>query len=112
ITGHSFHGKTWFALQLAWGMARGEAPWPGFAVDRPVPVLYHVPEMHEAWVRQYLDVIGVGESENFLLRPMETGVWPLDSARMLRASEDGYFHFFDTSGFFSQAEDNNAYGQS
>ena len=108
ITGHSFNSKSWVAMQLAWSLSQGEQAFQYFDVQEPVPVVYHVPEMHEAQVRYYADVIGIKETENFLFRTMEDGVWLLDSAEML-ASSKGRAVVLDTSGFFNPADDGNDY---
>jgi hypothetical protein len=109
ISGHSFNSKSWFAMQLAWALSQGESVW-GFEVRRAVPIVYHVPEMHEALVRHYANTIGVRDTEDFLFRTQERGVWPLDDPRMLSASE-GRLVVLDTSGFFNPAVDGNDYRQ-
>ncbi|MGD0510874.1 MAG: AAA family ATPase [Candidatus Micrarchaeaceae archaeon] len=110
ISGHSFNSKSWVAMQTAWSISKGERVFGHFDVVKPVPVIYHVPEMHEAQVRYYADVIGIRETEDFLFRTMEDGVWPLNSPEML-ASASGRAVFLDTSGFFNPGDDGNAYKQ-
>ena len=109
ISAHSFNCKSWFAMQSAWALSQGEPLWC-FAVSEPVPIFYHVPEMHEAQVRHYADIIGVRNTDNFLVRPMEQGAWPLDDPRMLKSSE-GRAVFLDTQGFFNPGDDGNDYQQ-
>jgi len=67
--------------------------------------------MNESWVRFYMDRVGVEDSENFLVRPMELGVWPLDDQKFLKSGE-GRLVVIDTSGYFNPAEDTSAYQQS
>lgn len=106
----SYHGKSWFSLQEADAMATGKPLWCFPGPGEPVPVIYHVPEMDEARVRYYAETIGIAESENFLIRAMESGLWALDDARMLKSSE-GRVVFLDTAGYFNPADDTNAYNQ-
>jgi hypothetical protein len=67
--------------------------------------------MNEAFVRHYMAAIGFQESENFLVRPMESGLWSLNDPRMLRSSE-GRVVFLDTAGYFNPADDQSNYSQS
>jgi hypothetical protein len=108
ITGHSFNGKSWCALQAAWALAEGSPLFGYFPIGQPVPVLYNVPEMHEAQVRQYAGILGVRDTESLLFRTMEDGAWQLDDPRMLKAAE-GRVVFLDTLSFFNPAEDGNSY---
>jgi hypothetical protein len=108
ITGHSFNSKSWFAMQMAWALATGEPAFGHFSVSKPVPVVYHVPEMHEAQVRYYMDVLGIQDTENFLVRTMEDGVWPLDDPQFLQAAQDRAV-FLDTVSFFNPVMDGNDY---
>jgi len=112
ITGHSFNGKSWLALQTAWSLATGEPcfGYSDFAVKKPVPVIYHVPEMHAAQVRHYANVLGIEDTENLLFRTMEDGAWSLDDPRMLQSAV-GRVVFLDTQSFFNPTEDGNSYNQ-
>jgi len=107
-----FNGKTWLSLAMGQAISTGKSLFGEFdGPGEPVPVIYHVPEMNEAFVRMYMDKIGIEDSEMFLVRPMEMGLWALDSPKMLRSSE-GRVVFLDTQGYFNPAEDSNAYNQS
>jgi len=110
ITGHSFHSKTWVALMIALAISRGTTLWNYFKVAKALPVIYHCPEMSEAMIRHYLHLLGATDDENLLVRPMESGVWPLDDPLFLRSST-GRVTFLDTGGFFNPAEDGNDYKQ-
>ncbi len=110
ISAPSFNCKTWFTLMTAWAVSRGEDIW-GFEVREAVPVIYHVPEMNEADIRWRMALLGMHDTENFLVRPMEAGVWTLDDPRMLRSSE-GRAVFLDTQGFFNPSDDAKDYSQS
>lgn len=111
ITAPSYNCKTWFALQCAHAISVGCSLWGFDGPSEPVPVLYNVPEMNEALVRQYMEVLGIEDSDMFLVRTMEAGIWPLDSPIMERASE-GRVVFNDTMGYFNPADDTNEYRQS
>ena len=105
----SYHCKTWWALQMGHAVSEGL---PLFCFDAPekVPVLYHVPEMNEALVRERMAMLGIEDSENFLVRPMELGIWSLKDPRMIESSK-GRLVFLDTQGFFNEADDQNSYNQ-
>ncbi len=107
----SYNCKTWFALAQALAISTGKCLWCFGGPGEPVPCIYHVPEMNEAFVRQYMAILGFGESEMFLVRPMEVGLWPLDDPRMLRSAE-GRMVFLDTAGYFNPADDASSYQQS
>lgn len=109
VTGHSFNGKTWFTMQLGHAASEGKDVW-GFRVPEQVPVIYHVPEMSAPQVRLYMRILGIPNSERFLVRPMDQGVWALDDPRMLKSSE-GRLVVLDTQGWFNQAKDGNDYQQ-
>jgi hypothetical protein len=100
----SYNGKTWFALAQALAISTGKPLWCFDGPSKPVPCIYHVPEMNEAFVRQYMALLGFEESEMFLVRPMEVGMWSLGDTRMLRSSE-GRMVFLDTAGYFNPADD-------
>src|ERR1035437_2349828 len=105
----SYHCKTWWALMMGHAVSEGL---PLFCFDAPekVPVLYHVPEMNEALVRERMAMLGIEDSENFLVRPMEQGIWGLKDPRMIESSK-GRLVFLDTQGFFNEADDQNSYNQ-
>lgn len=111
ITAPSYHGKTWLGLTLAKAISEGKSPWREFTVPRAVPVVYHVPEMNEAMVRERMVKLEIKDSEDFLVRPMECGVGPLDDARMIAAAKDRA-NFLDTTGYFNPADDMNDQKQS
>jgi len=107
----SYNCKTWFALAQALAISTGQSLWCFDGPSKPVPCIYHVPEMNEAFVRQYMALLGFEESEMFLVRPMEVGMWSLNDPRMLRSSE-GRMVFLDTAGYFNPADDAASYQQS
>jgi hypothetical protein len=107
----SYNCKTWFALAQALAISTGKSLWCFDGPAKPVPCIYHVPEMNEALIRQYMAKLGFEESEMFLVRPMEVGMWSLNDPRMLRSSE-GRMVFFDTAGYFNPADDASSYQQS
>jgi hypothetical protein len=111
ICAASYNCKTWLALMMALAISTGQDLWEFPGPVAPVPCIYHVPEMNEALVRQYMATLGFQESENFLVRPMESGLWSLDDPRMLRSSE-GRMVFLDTAGYFNPADDSSSYQQS
>jgi hypothetical protein len=120
LCGASFNGKTWVAL--AWGLAMATGkPWLRFyppASLGPIKCIYHVPEMDEALVREYMYQLkfeaqidsNILNPENFLVRPMESLLWSLKDPRMLRSSE-GRVVFLDTAGYFNPTDDTNSYSQ-
>jgi hypothetical protein len=110
ITGPSYHCKTWLAVQSGNAVSTGTDLWCFDGPGEAVPVIYHVPEMNAAFVRQRMDQVGIQNSEMFLVRPMETGIWALDDPRMLKSSE-GRLVFLDTQGFFNPADDASDYKQ-
>lgn len=113
IPGASFNCKTWVALAMGHAMSTGQALWQSFyppVLGVPIPCAYHVPEMDEPLVREYMDAIGFAESENFLVRAMEMGLWKLNDPRMIRSSE-GRVVFLDTAGYFNPGDDSSNYSQ-
>jgi hypothetical protein len=110
ITGPSYHCKTWLAVQSGNAVITGTDLWCFDGPGESVPVIYHVPEMNEALVRQRMDQVGIEDSELFLVRPMELGIWALDDPRMLKSSE-GRLVYLDTQGFFNPADDAGDYKQ-
>jgi AAA domain len=111
IVAPSYNCKTWFALAAAKAISTGQPLWCFEGPREPVPVIYHVPEMHGALVRQYADKIGIDNSDMFLFRTMEHDVWPLDDMRMLSSSR-GRVVVLDTSGYFNPGAEVNDYKQS
>jgi hypothetical protein len=107
----SYNCKTWLCLQIGNASYRGVGLWWFKGPKKPVPVTYHVPEMNESFTRLYMDKIGIEDSEDFLVRTMEMGLWRLDEARMLKSAE-GRLVVLDTAGYFNPAEDTNSYNQS
>jgi AAA domain len=111
ICAPSYNCKTWLALQFGFAISTGKDFFGFKGPPVPVPCRYHVPEMNEAFVRLYMAKIGFEESENFLVRPMESGLWPLNDARMIKSAE-GCVNFYDTAGYFNPADDSASYTQS
>jgi hypothetical protein len=110
ITAPSFNWKTWIALMLGKAISQGNGVWSFPGPPEVVPCIYHVPEMNEALIRDYMNTLGMTDSENFLVRPMELGLWHLEDARML-ASAKGRVVFLDTTGYFNPADDASNYQQ-
>jgi hypothetical protein len=111
ICAASYNCKTWLALMMALAISTGRSLWCFDGPSEPVPVAYYVPEMNAALIRNYLQILGCEDSEMFLVRPMEEGLWALDDPRMLRSSE-GRMVFLDTAGYFNPADDSSSYQQS
>jgi hypothetical protein len=111
IVAPAFNCKTWFALQAAKAISTGSPLWGFEGPSEPVPVIYHVPEMYEALFRQYMDKVGAEDSEMFLVRTMEQGVWELNDPRMMESSK-GRVLFLDTMGYFNPADETSDYTQS
>jgi hypothetical protein len=111
IPAPSYNCKTWFSLQCCDAVSKGEGIWGFDGPGEPVPVIYHVPEMNESLVRHYMEKIGVEDSDSFLVRAMEQGLWALDSPEML-ASAKGRLVALDTAGYFNPGDDTNSYNQS
>ena len=110
ISAGSYNCKTRLALMLGLGISTGQDCLGFKGPGEPIPCRYHVPEMNEAFVRSYMDKTGFKESENFLVRPMESGLWRLDDPRMLKSSE-GSVVFLDTAAYFNPADDAANYQQ-
>jgi hypothetical protein len=119
LTGASFNGKTWIAL--AWGLAMATGkPWLRFhpPAMQKLKCIYHVPEMDEALVREYMYKLKfeaqidshILDREDFIVRPMESALWTLTDPRMLRSSQ-GRVVFLDTAGYFNPADDSANYAQ-
>ena len=111
ICAASYNCKTCLALMMALAISTGRSLWCFDGPCEPVPVAYYVPEMNAALIRNYLQILGCEDSEMFLVRPMESGLWSLDDPRMLRSSE-GRMVFLDTAGYFNPADDSSSYQQS
>jgi hypothetical protein len=111
IVAPSFNCKTWFALQVAKAISTGTRLWTFDGPIEAVPVIYHVPEMYEALFNQYMDKVGIEDSEMFLVRTMEQGVWPFSDQRMIESSK-GRVVFLDTMGYFNPADETSDYTQS
>jgi hypothetical protein len=111
IPAASYNCKTWFAMGASWAISQGQ-DYLGFkGPDEPVAVSYYVPEMNESLVRSYLATIGVRDTEDFLVRPMESGLWALSDPRMLESARDRLV-VLDTTGYFNEADDTSSYQQS
>lgn len=116
IPAPSYNCKTWFSVAMGKASYTGETlfaseDFEGFKVKEQVPVIYHVPEMNESLFRHYMVTVGVKESEDFLVRPMELGLWSLNEARMLKSAK-GRLVVLDTAGYFNPADDASSYQQS
>lgn|GEM_PF-3384215 len=111
ICAPSYNCKTWLALMMALAISTGHGLWGFGGPTQPVPVAYHVPEMNAALIRRYMTILGFEDSEMFLVRPMELGLWALNDPRLLRSAE-GRMNFFDTAGYFNPADDSSSYQQS
>jgi hypothetical protein len=111
ICAPSYNCKTWLSLALGYATSTGQDCLGFKGPSTPIPCRYHVPEMNEAFVRQYMAKIGFQGSEYFLVRPMEMGLWKLDDARMIKSAE-GCVNFLDTAGYFNPADDAASYQQS
>lgn len=116
ITGPSFTGKTYQALEMALSLATGTDYLNHFKGPiKPLPVVYHVPELQEKIVRDYLRRLDgenrlKGHEEMLLIRPLELLTWQLDSKKMLESSR-GRYNFLDTCGYFNDGDDSASYGQ-
>jgi hypothetical protein len=82
---------------------------------QPVPVSYHVPELHESLFHDFSDRLGARERlrecpDNFLIRTLEHDLWQLDSPQMIDSSR-GRYVFLDTVGYFNDADDSASYTQ-
>jgi hypothetical protein len=97
-------------------MATGTSFLDHFAGPKePVPVIYHVPELHASLYKTFMQRLGAkerlqGSEEMFLIRTLERDVWPLDSPQMIDSSR-GRYVFLDTVGYFNDADDSASYTQ-
>lgn len=112
----SFNGKTWLALQACKAVSEGKdflsfgGPKDEAGHDEKVPVIYHVPEMAEYLVKERARLLGIKENDDFLFRPMELGLWPLNDAYMLESCK-GRLVVLDTQGYFNPADNASDYQQ-
>ncbi|MFL6302848.1 MAG: AAA family ATPase, partial [Candidatus Sulfotelmatobacter sp.] len=111
IPAPSYNGKTWFSLQSGLSLSTGRDLWTFKGPGEVVPCVYHVPEMNEAFVRDYMYKVGFKDSKDFYVRPMECDMWLLDDPYMLESSK-GRYVFLDTMGYFNPADDSASYAQS
>jgi hypothetical protein len=117
ITAPSFTGKTFAALDMALTLATGAESFLDHfkGPAQPVPVIYHVPELQEKTVRDYLKGLKAydrlkGREDMFLLRPLEFNLWQLDSPQMIESAR-GRYVFLDTCGYFNDGDDTSNYTQ-
>jgi AAA domain-containing protein len=112
----SYTGKTHIAIEMGLAMATGTDFLEHFAGPvEPVPVIYHVPELHASLFRSFMQRLGAEERlqgclENFLIRTLERDVWQLDSPQMVESSR-GRYVFLDTFGYFNDGDDSASYTQ-
>jgi hypothetical protein len=110
IVAASYNCKTWAAMQIGKAISTGKEVWGFVNENKPMPFLYHVPEMDEARIRQRMVTLGIEDSEMFLVRAMEVGLWALDDPQML-ASSRGAVVCLDTMGYFNETDDTSNYAQ-
>jgi len=112
----SYTGKTHIAIEVGLALATGSHFLDHFkGPAQPVPVIYHVPELHASLIRTFMQRLGAEERlkkclENFLIRPLERDLWPLDSPQMVDSSR-GRYVFLDTFGYFNDGDDSASYNQ-
>lgn len=111
VVASAFNGKTFFALQCALAIARGEPIWGFDGPSEPRPVIYHVPEMNANSVRRYAALLGYTDNDQVFFRTMESEKWEINSARMLCSANNAVV-VLDTVGYFNPAKDTHAYEQS
>jgi hypothetical protein len=116
ISAPSYTGKTHIAIEMGLALATGENFLEHFAgPNEPVPVIYHVPELHSALFRSFMDRLNAAErlkgiEDRFRVRPLEVDLWQLDSPKMIESSR-GRYVFLDTFGYFNEADDTSSYKQ-
>ena len=80
----------------------------------PVPVIYHVPELHASLFRSFMERLGAANgcraTKMFQVRPLERDLWQLDSPQMIESSR-GRYVFLDTFGYFNDGDDSSSYTQ-
>ena len=112
----SYTGKTHIAIEVGLALATGSKFLDHFkGPEQPVPVIYHVPELHDALFRDFMHRLGAeerlkGKEEMFLIRTLERDLWPLDSPQMIDSSR-GRYVFLDTFGYFNDGDDSASYTQ-
>jgi hypothetical protein len=112
----SYTGKTHIAIEMGLSLATGTAFLDHFkGPAQPVPVSYHVPELHESLFHDFSERLGASERlkdcpDNFLIRTLEHDLWLLDSPQMVDSSR-GRYVFLDTVGYFNDADDSASYTQ-
>jgi hypothetical protein len=112
----SYTGKTHIAIEMGLSMATGTDFLEHFEGPvEPVPVIYHVPELHASLFKTFMQRLGAEERlqgylDNFLIRTIERDVWQLDSPQMIESSR-GRFVFLDTFGYFNDGDDSASYTQ-
>ncbi len=116
IAAPSYTGKTHIAIEVGLALATGTNFLEHFKGPvEPVPVIYHVPELHASLFRSFMLRLGAeerlqGRLENFLIRTLERDLWPLDSPQMIDSSR-GRYVFLDTFGYFNDGDDSASYNQ-
>jgi hypothetical protein len=116
LSAPSYTGKTHIAIEMGLVLATGENFLGHFqGPGEPVPVIYHVPELHSALFKQFLDRLNAAErlqgiEDRFRVRPLEFDLWQLDSPKMIESSR-GRYVFLDTFGYFNDADDTSNYNQ-
>lgn len=112
----SYTGKTHIAIEMGLALATGTTFLDHFKGPiAPVPVVYHVPELHASLFKDFMARLGAKErlngcEEMFLIRTLERDVWPLDSPQMIDSSR-GRYVFLDTFGYFNDGDDSASYNQ-
>jgi AAA domain-containing protein len=112
----SYTGKTHFAIEMGLALATESNFLDHFkGPAKPVPVSYHVPELHESLFHDFTDRLNGAARlkdcpDNFLIRTLEHDLWQLDSAQMIDSSR-GRYVFLDTVGYFNDADDSASYTQ-
>jgi hypothetical protein len=92
----SYTGKTHIAIEMGLALATGRNFLDHFkGPANPVPVIYHVPELHASLFKSFMQRLGAEERlqgclENFLIRTLERDLWPLDSPQMIESSRGRY----------------------
>jgi hypothetical protein len=112
----SYTGKTHIAIEVGLALATARNFLDHFkGPAQPVPVIYHVPELHASLFRSFMQRLGAEErlkdcQDNFLIRTLERDLWPLDSPQMVDSSR-GRYVFLDTFGYFNDGDDSASYTQ-